>query len=232
MLIKPFEYCSVLVTILLTFFQFQYCEFGLIQIANPERSNEEANKLSWARAWALYGRYWVFTGVAFLTNEILKTCCPEARPHFLETCNPDWSKLDCTEDANQWAKSKPVFFIQGDNLEYVPFCCSYVTFDISWCQDQNTARNGAPKAIYDGMKSFPSGHAQMSCYASIFAIVSKMKYWTCLHDANKYKIVRVWHTWIYRGESVSLVFFSFISLKDIQRTEGHCGDILPWSCLS
>lgn len=129
-------------------FIFQYCEFGLIQIANPERSNEEANKLSWARAWALYGRYWVFTGVAFLTNEILKTCCPEARPHFLETCNPDWSKLDCTEDANH-----------------------YVTFDISWCQDQNTARNGAPKAIYDGMKSFPSGHAQMSCYASIFAIL-------------------------------------------------------------
>ncbi|TRY75849.1 hypothetical protein TCAL_04959 [Tigriopus californicus] len=129
-------------------FIFQYCELGLLQAADPNRSNDDNSKLSWSRAWSLYGRYWVFTGVAFLTNETLKTFCPEARPHFLETCNPDWTKLDCTENANH-----------------------YVTFDISWCQDQNTARNGAPKAIYDGMKSFPSGHAQMSCYASIFAIL-------------------------------------------------------------
>ena len=40
------------------------------------------------------------------------------------------------------------------------------------CSQNNTARNGVPRAISDAMKSFPSGHAQLSAFAAVFMIVS------------------------------------------------------------
>jgi len=39
------------------------------------------------------------------------------------------------------------------------------------CSQENSARNGVPRAISDVKKSFPSGHALLSTYAAIFMVV-------------------------------------------------------------
>ena len=43
------------------------------------------------------------------------------------------------------------------------------------CTQANTSRNGVPRAIVDSLRSFPSGHAQLSCYTSMFAFVRKFQ---------------------------------------------------------
>jgi hypothetical protein len=45
-----------------------------------------------------------------------------------------------------------------------------IKFSLALCQ--NSKNVSAHKDIYDAMKSFPSGHAQLSCFAAAFAIVS------------------------------------------------------------
>ena len=44
-----------------------------------------------------------------------------------------------------------------------------VDIDISLCQGYEHD----PDSVYDAIKSFPSGHAQVSCFAAAFTIVSK-----------------------------------------------------------
>ena len=39
------------------------------------------------------------------------------------------------------------------------------------CSQSNSARNGVPRALYDAMKSFPSGHAQLSTHCAVFVIL-------------------------------------------------------------
>ena len=43
------------------------------------------------------------------------------------------------------------------------------------CSDENSPRNGVPRAISDVKKSFPSGHALLSTYAAIFMVVRNTK---------------------------------------------------------
>ena len=47
--------------------------------------------------------------------------------------------------------------------------------DFSLCQGYDDD----PKSVADAMKSFPSGHAQMSCFAAAFAIVSHSILFSC-----------------------------------------------------
>ena len=55
-------------------------------------------------------------------------------------------------------------------LQYSPFCFRHRKFSLNLCQ--NSKNVSANKDIYDAMKSFPSGHAQLSCFAAAFTIVS------------------------------------------------------------
>ena len=57
-----------------------------------------ANAKAWQRAKGLYGRYWVFAAVTLLMNEVLKSLFPEPRPHFFQSCRPDWERIDCTSE--------------------------------------------------------------------------------------------------------------------------------------
>ena len=50
--------------------------------------------------------------------------------------------------------------------------CSFIPYTKIECTGENTARNGVPRAISDAMKSFPSGHAQLSTHCAVFVIVS------------------------------------------------------------
>ena len=48
----------------------------------------------------------------------------------------------------------------------------FVPYSEIICGKNNTARDGVPRAISDAMRSFPSGHAQLSTYVAIFMVVS------------------------------------------------------------
>jgi len=69
----------------------------------------------------------------------------EARPHFLDTCQP--ISLNC---------SYPGQFISYHEIE---------------CSKDNSAGGGVPRAITDAMRSFPSGHAQLSTYTAMVMVM-------------------------------------------------------------
>lgn len=58
--------------------------------------NKNVNARAWSRAKGLYGIYFVSTATTLLVNEILKSLLPEPRPHFFQSCRPDWEHIDCT----------------------------------------------------------------------------------------------------------------------------------------
>ncbi|XP_076317911.1 phospholipid phosphatase 2-like isoform X2 [Tachypleus tridentatus] len=76
-----------------------------------------------------------FLYVLFVT-ELAKSLVGELRPHFLDTCKPDWSKINCS---------------RGIISEY-------------------TCTGSGPYWLVkvDIYKSFPSGHASLSFYTSVF----------------------------------------------------------------
>ena len=50
------------------------------------------------------------------------------------------------------------------------YCCSNVEYNISLCQVSEDEQ----KEVFDAMKSFPSGHAQVACFTATFLIVSSI----------------------------------------------------------
>jgi len=102
-------------------------------------------KVSWRSARGIYSDYWASSLLNVVFNELLKTVVAEPRPHFLDTCKPDWEKIDCTQ-----------------NKGYVQFSSSICTAS----EEQTLGRT-----LMDAMRSFPSGHAQLSSFTAIFAII-------------------------------------------------------------
>ena len=80
-----------------------------------------------------------------ILNIFLKTIFSTPRPHFLDTCNPDWSKIDCVANGNKKVK-----------------------FDISLCQNYDDTNYNV---IADSMKSFPSGHSQLALCCAVYFMV-------------------------------------------------------------
>jgi hypothetical protein len=60
---------------------------------------------------------------------------------------------------------------------------SFVYYSNAACQNSDVADNGVPKRVTDAMKSFPSGHAQVSAYAATFFIVNNGSFKTTLNAA-------------------------------------------------
>lgn len=94
----------------------------------------------------VYFRYWVGQSVNTIANITLKTMASTPRPHFIDTCQPDWTQVDCDGNAGN------------------------VVFDLSFCTNTNEAGTGLPR-VNDSMKSFPSGHSQLALFAAAFFIV-------------------------------------------------------------
>jgi len=89
----------------------------------------------------IYIRYWIGATINILVNDLLKTLSAVPRPHFISTCQPDWTKINCSTNSG------------------------IVYFSRSLCLSADT------KAVYDAMKSWPSGHAQLTAFSSIFMAV-------------------------------------------------------------
>jgi len=136
---------------------------------------------------SIFTRYWVsLTGCAMI-NLALKTMLAFPRPHFLDTCQPDWSAVNCSEN--------------GGNIQ----------FSITLCQSGQST-----KAIYDAMKSFPSGHAQLACFSAAFASVYIF-----------YRVVgtysRLWKYWL---QLVVCIAAAFISVSRLDDHRHHFADVM------
>lgn len=109
----------------------------------PKGENlSDTMKVAWRKAMRHYGN--LISGLVFgaFINEVIKTLVAEPRPHFLDTCRPDMTKVDCNQ--------------------------GFITYSSIMCTEENSPRNGVPRAVSDAMKSFPSGHAQLSTYVAVF----------------------------------------------------------------
>lgn len=88
-------------------------------------------------------RFWVSLTFNMGINLAMKTITAVPRPHFIDTCNPRWEEINCSA--------------YGGN----------VNMELTLCGGYHDD----PDSVTDAIKSFPSGHAQMSCFAAAFTIV-------------------------------------------------------------
>eukprot|EP00090_Calanus_glacialis_P014920 TRINITY_DN23794_c0_g1_i1.p1 TRINITY_DN23794_c0_g1~~TRINITY_DN23794_c0_g1_i1.p1 ORF type:complete len:186 (+),score=29.52 TRINITY_DN23794_c0_g1_i1:96-653(+) len=112
------------------------------------------------------------------------------RPHFIDTCNPNWDLVNCSQNAGQ------------------------IKFSLALCQ--NSKNVSAHKDIYDAMKSFPSGHAQLSCFAAAFAIV----YISCRVGTSYSKL---WKYWL---QLVICLCSALISISRLNDHRHHLADVV------
>ncbi|XP_022252853.1 phospholipid phosphatase 2-like isoform X2 [Limulus polyphemus] len=93
----------------------------------------------------------------FFVTELSKSLVGELRPHFLDTCKPDWSKINCSQgiiSEYSCTGSGPYWLVKVD--------------------------------IY---KSFPSGHASLSFYTSVFVSLYVQ---VRIHRTSKSHLLKSW----------------------------------------
>jgi len=105
-------------------------------------------------------RFWVSLTFSMCINLAMKTLTAVPRPHFIDTCQPRWDMINCSA--------------HGGN----------VNIDLSLCQGYEDD----PDSVTDAIKSFPSGHAQISCFAAAFTIV----YLSVRLDMRNSYLLRYW----------------------------------------
>jgi len=137
-------------------------------------------------------RYWITLTANVLLNLVLKILTSTPRPHFIDTCQPDWERINCTEN--------------GGNVQ----------FEISLCQGDVEM-----KEIHDAMKSFPSGHAQLSWFAAVFIIIYVS------HRVGK-TYSRLWGPWL---QLVSILLASMSSISRITDHRHHTMDVVAGALL-
>jgi len=134
----------------------------------------------------LYVRYFLWATLNILLNDMTKIIVAVPRPHFIETCIPDWQNINCSHNSG------------------------FIQFRRSLCLSNKTA------AVYDSMKSWPSGHAQLAAFAATFLMVYlefQMKDENCL----------VLKRWL---QSVLLIFPIYSSASRIHDYKHHVSDVV------
>ncbi|CDJ58188.1 hypothetical protein, conserved [Eimeria maxima] len=78
----------------------------------------------------------------FLLTNSLKAAVGSLRPHFLDVCRPDWSRVSCRDSSGLYDVYIPDFFCTGD-----------------------------PHRVEEARRSFPSGHSSCTACGMVFAIL-------------------------------------------------------------
>jgi len=91
----------------------------------------------------IYTKYFIYLTGNIFVNILLKTATAVPRPHFIDSCVPDWGRVNCSAN--------------GGNVIFSPSLCL--------SQDSDS------HSLLDAMKSFPSGHAQLAAFTAAFLIV-------------------------------------------------------------
>jgi len=131
--------------------------------------------------------HFIGTTANVIINEVLKSLASTPRPHFFYTCNPDLTKINCSENGG------------------------YVEFNPEMCRSSNERYHNhlaSPRKMYDSMKSFPSGHAQMACFTATFIII-----YIQLRVGTTYS--RLWKHWL------QLVVFCLAAFASLSRVTDH-----------
>jgi len=100
-------------------------------------------KIAAATTGQVFLRFWVSLTFSMCINLAMKTLTAVPRPHFIDTCQPRWDIINCSA--------------HGGN----------VNINLTLCKGYEDN----PDSVTDAIKSFPSGHAQISCFAAAFTIV-------------------------------------------------------------
>ena len=87
-------------------------------------------------------RYLSYQSINCVVNILLKTLASTPRPHFFDTCQPDWSRITCGGP--------------GASVTFAPSMC------------QATFEDDEDWRLTDSMRSFPSGHSQMAFCCAAF----------------------------------------------------------------
>ena len=95
--------------------------------------------------WLFLFSYVSYQSINCIINIILKSLASTPRPHFYDTCSPDWDRVGLMCDDNNSVK-----------------------FDISLCDKYDDSNYNI---IMDSMKSFPSGHSQLSLCCGVFLVL-------------------------------------------------------------
>lgn len=142
------------------------------------------------RTAKLFGRYLFGLLVTSSINLALKTMLARPRPHFMATCSPDWDNINCQDN--------------GGNVD----------FNLSLCL---TSVNGSNyKNIYDAMKSFPSGHAQLSWFTAVVAMVYIQQRVGTTHSG-------LWKYWL---QLLCCLSAAFISISRLHDHRHHVHDVV------
>nr|ACO14618.1 Lipid phosphate phosphohydrolase 2 [Caligus clemensi] len=97
-------------------------------------------------ALEFYSRFLVSYWLDILVMMITKFFFPEPRPHFLQTCDPDPSQIDCGSENYQ---------------SYRPGMCRLRETKGSYFTQRD---------VLDSLRSFPSGHAQTGVFSTVIAL--------------------------------------------------------------
>merc|ERR1719153_2003778 len=147
------------------------------------------------RTLVLLSRYLVgLLGTACI-NLAMKTMLAMPRPHFIATCGPDWENINCQENRGN------------------------VNFNLSLCLNSENGSNY--RDIYDAMKSFPSGHAQLSWFTAVVAMVY-------IHQRVGTTYSSLWRYWL---QLVCFVSAAFISTSRLHDHRHHVQDVVAGALL-
>ncbi|XP_045599723.1 phospholipid phosphatase 2 isoform X1 [Procambarus clarkii] len=124
-------------------------------------------RLGLRRSWGYTTDLFVGGLFMFFINDVVKTVVGEARPHFWDTCRPNITSVQCQQ-------------------QYI---------SVTWHDCTNPYGLSHPKLV-DSMKSFPSGHASISVFSSIFMIVYiKQRLWNAFSMLVAPWLQLIWAIW-------------------------------------
>jgi len=184
-------------TLLLFYFLLPLLMICIVQSIHSlsSKSNNLKTKLSniISSIYYIYSRYGVWATLNLFLNEVLKVLSAVPRPHFINTCDPDWHTV------------KPLC-AQNSGM---------VTFSRSLCLSEDTGE------IFDAMKSWPSGHAQLSLFAAVFIVVYIE---SNISDEHSVILKR----WL---QALVLIFPAYTSTSRIHDHKHHVFDVLCGSII-
>jgi len=138
-----------------------------------------------------------------IINDVVKSLVARPRPHFWDTCKPRMDMFNCSQN--------------GGFIEFSPTLCSGATGGFDDAKDTI----GVPNKIYDVMKSFPSGHAQVATFSAAFLII-----YLQTRLGTTYSLV--WKHWLQLVTASLAIFASLSRLTDHRH---HGEDVLAGSII-
>ncbi|XP_050704277.1 phospholipid phosphatase 2-like isoform X2 [Eriocheir sinensis] len=124
-------------------------------------------RASLRRGWRYFTDLFVGVLFTYFFTDLLKTSVGEARPNFWNTCKPNLTEEQCSQD--------------------------YITVTWKDCTNPGGLKHWR---LAETMKSFPSGHASISVYSVVFMIIyTHKRLWQRWSSLSSPFVQMLWLTW-------------------------------------